>query len=107
MRSSGWRRSVAIKPDDAPEIRCGSTHQAEEDEPPLLSRGGAGSCDASREGAPTNEEGGEPRVQAKVRLHAPELDYCKWGCGRAVHMRCSLEWRAHRNECVFCGSFWS
>ena len=33
MRSSGWRRSVAIKPEDAPEIRCGSTHQAEEDEP--------------------------------------------------------------------------
>ena len=53
--------------------------------------------------------GGEtqPPVQAQVALVAPPLDHCRWGCGRAVHMQCSLEWRAHRNECVFCGAFWT
>ena len=52
-------------------------------------------------------EGTQPPVHAEVALVAPPLDHCRWGCGRAVHMQCSLEWRAHRNECVFCGAFWT
>jgi hypothetical protein len=59
--------------------------------------------------APVASAGGgemQPPVRAEVALVAQPLDYCRWGCGRAVHMQCSLEWRAHRNECVFCGAFW-
>ena len=72
---------------------------------PVASAGGHGGAPG---GAPP-PVGGEmqPPVRAEVALVALPLDFCRWGCGRAVHMQCSLEWRAHRNECVFCGSFWS
>mmetsp|Transcript_143823 Transcript_143823/g.459580 ORF Transcript_143823/g.459580 Transcript_143823/m.459580 type:complete len:487 (-) Transcript_143823:83-1543(-) len=35
------------------------------------------------------------------------LDFCRWGCGRAVHHHCMAAWREKRDECVFCHALWS
>lgn len=41
--------------------------------------------------------------------HTPlaRLEYCRYGCGRAVHADCMATWLAHKPNCVFCGVQWT